>query len=319
MAYIDATSGDYPPTGFLFGVINTTTHEFVKVLPLNEIPGPMALDRATGDVYIAGNDSIRVFHGGNQSMGRRIGVGHLIVSVAYDRDVSDYIFVTSGNRVYAVDPQTDRVVGNATVGNGANGMALDPVSRRLYVAEYPDSEIFVFDAQSLSPVGIIALPACCAAQLAVDFKTHRLFATTSTKFVDVVSTQTDTFVNRVAVASSDQNSTNLVAVDPGGGRVFVASSPGGSIVELDGWGSAVTGRFRATSQIAGMSIDETAHELYLTNYHQVTVLGVSAVDIGSLLAGIGGVAALTVGVVALLAALRRKTRSQWQRSLARGH
>jgi len=306
-AYVDGTSGIYPPTGFSFGIVNVTSHEVVKVLPLDEIPGVMALDQEGGNVYIAGNASIQVFNEGNQSMGRTIVVGHPIRSIEYDGSISKNVFVTAGNNVYALDPHSGKIVGNATVGNGANGMALDSTGK-LFVAEYPDSEIFVFKAEGLSMIGTVRLPTCCAAQMAIDPRTHLLFATTGTRYVEVVDTQDYTLVNSLQVGSSDLNSTNVVAVDNETGRVYVSSSPGGSIAELDGSGKGSVSKFRADGQVAGMAVDSSTHELFATNYHQVTVFDISRTRILLVGLALGAVAAAVIAVAAVLIMRVRRRR-----------
>lgn len=324
-AYFDATSGEYPPTGFLFGVINTTSHEVLKVLPLDVVAGPMALDQASGDVYIAGNESIEVFNGGTQSMERAIAVGRGIVSMAHDGSVSPDIFFTSGNKVFALNPQTGAIAGSAIVGNGAGGLALDPTTGRLFVAEYPTGWIFVFRASNLSPAGVIRLPSCCANRMALNTKTHTLFATTRTNLVDVVDVQNDMFVRSIQVAPSSQNSTDNVAVDNATGRVFVTSSPGGSIVELDGSTGAVVGSLIATNQVAGLAVDTRTHELYATNYHQITVFDVARGRIVFFLLAIA-VVAVAISVVAVFLFVkwrdereRTKAIPGWQKSEGPGY
>ncbi len=305
LAYFDATSGDYPPTGFLFGIINTTNHEVSRVLPLDVVAGPMALDQATGDVYVAGNESIEIFNGGTQSMERVIEVGRGIVDMAHDGSVSPDLFFTSGNQVFTLDPETGAVVASATVGSGAGGLALDPDTGRLYVAEYPTGEIFVFQASSLAPAGIIKLPSCCANRMAVNARTHILFATTFTNLVDLVDVEAGSFLRSVQAASSGQNSTGSLAVDNATGRVFVASYPGGSIIELDGTTGAIVGSAEASSQVAGMAVDAETHELYATNYHQITVFDVGrGSTVLLLLAAV--LAAVAVTAVAVFFIVRRK-------------
>ena len=285
-----------------------TSHEVVKVFPLDEVPGVLALDEASGNVYVAGNDSIQVFYGGNQSMGERIAVGHPIRSLAYDGNVSRDIFVSAGNQVYGVDTVMGRVVESANVGNGANGIALDPASGKLFVAEYPDSKVFVFDAQGLAPAGVISLPTCCAAQIAVDTRTHTILVTTGTGFVDLINAQSDSFVNSVKVAPSSVNSTDLIAVDDGTGRAFVSSSPGGSILELDGSNGAVVGGFRVSSQVAGLAVDYRTHEVFATNYHQVTVFDGSRGRILFIILAAAAAAVVAVVVVAIVLVLRKPGR-----------
>ncbi len=305
-AYVDGMSGIYPPTGFTFGVINLTSHELVKTFPLDEIPEAMAIDQSSGNVYIGGGESIQVFDGGNQSMGRRIEIGHPVRSVAFDGVVSQDLFVTAGNQVFSVDLQSGRVARNASVGNGANGMAIDTSTGRLYVSEYPDSEVYVFQAQDLTPVETIRIPVCCAGQMVVNPKMHMLFAATGTKFVEIINTRTDFLQSSTPVASSSQNSTNLVTIDDATGRVFVSSSPGGSIIELDSTGDAVVGGFKVASQVAGMAVDSKTHELYATNYHEVTVFNLSRAPTLSLLLATGATI-VAVAVAAVILVFPRST------------
>ncbi len=311
LAYVDATSGEYPPTGFSFGVINTTTHEVVSVLGLPVVPGPMALDRGSGDVYIAGSDSIAVYDGGSRNFTSAMAVGRPILDMAHDGNVSGNIFFTSGNGVFALDPQTEKVTANATVANGPNALVLDPTNGRLYVSEYLAGEIAVFQASTLAPLGVVRLPACCAAQLALDTRTQMLYASTGSNYVDLVNAAADSFVVSLKVAPSPENSTNEIAVDSETGRVYVASTPGGSIIVLDGKAGIVTGALKAQTQVAGLAVDERTHELYATNYHQVTVFDVASAR-PLLLLAVGGVV-LAMGVVGVyLFARRRAARERRQ-------
>lgn len=304
-AYLDATSGDYPPTGFSFGVINVTSHELVKTLALNEVPGPMALDQASGDVYVAGTSSIAILDGSNQTFTRQIEVGRPILSMAHDGTVSRDVFFTSGDSVFALDPLTGRIVGNATVEGGAGGVALDSNNGRLYVGQYPVGAIAVFQASTLAPIGAISLPSCCASQFALDTHTQILIATSGSSSVFMVDASTDRFVKSVQVAPSGQNSTNAIAFDNNTGRVYVATSPGGSIVELDGTSGAVVGTLRTVSQVAGLAIDAKTHELYATDYHQVTVFDASRSRVFLLLLVVGG-AVVVVGVGLVYVIIKRR-------------
>jgi hypothetical protein len=270
LVYFDTVSGDNPPTGFSFGVINASTHEVSKILPLNVVSGPMALDQETGDVYVAGNLTIAVFDAANQTFVSQINVGKPILSMAFDSSVSSDVFITSGKQVIAINPQAREVVGSATFPNSVDGMALDPSNGRLYVGQYPQGGISVLEAASLAPVGTIGLPGCCALQFALDDRTQMLYAATGTSYVYVVNAGTDTFVKSFQVTTSDQNSTNAIAVDNLTGRVYVASSPGGSILELDTTGDIVQ-HYQVQSQVAALAIDTKTQELYAANYHELTV------------------------------------------------
>jgi len=320
LVYFDATSGEYPPTGFSFGIINATTHDVIKILPLDVSSGPMVLDQRSGDVYVAGSTSIAVLDGGNQSFVRDIEVGHPILSIAHDGSVSQNLFVASGNILFSLNPQTGAIVGNATFANDVDGVVLDPSNGRLFVGQYPAGGISVLDASDLAQVGTIGLPACCALQFALDDRTQTLYASTGTNYVYIVNAATDTLEKNLEVTQSSQNSTNAIAVDNSTGRVFVASSPGGSIIEIDGSSGAVTGNFKASNQVAGLALDPKTGELYATNYHQVTVFSIERTRIFFLLL-VGGAVLVVVALLAVFLFLRRRDaaerariQSGWQRS-----
>jgi DNA-binding beta-propeller fold protein YncE len=319
-AYIDATSGDYPPTGFSFGVINATSHALVKVLGLGEVPGPMALDQTTGNVYVAGLNSIAVFDGKNQAFDPPIDVGRPILSIAHDGSVSPDIFVTSGNQVLAIDPGTGTSVWNATLENSAGGLALDPANGRLFVSQYPSGAISVFQASDLSPVGKITLPSCCASQFALDPRTQTLYATSGTNGVFIINAVKDAFEKTVQVAPFAQNETNVIVADNDTGRVYVSVSPGGTIVELNGASGAVVGSLKVGSQPVGLAIDTKTHELYATNYHQITVFDASRARPFLLLLVLGG-AVVAVGIAVVVLVIRRseaRERMKIQEAASRG-
>ena len=304
LVYFDATSGVYPPTGFSFGIINVSTHQVIKVLPLDVNSGAMALDQENGNVFVAGNTTIAVYDEANQTFARQIDVGKPILSMDYDSSVSTDLYITSGYHVFAIDPQTGEVVRNATFANSVDGIVLDSSNGRLYVGQYPQGGISVLEASSLAPVGSIELPGCCALQSALDDRTQMLYAVTGTNNVYAVNTETDSFVKSFQVTSSDQNSTNAIAVDNMTGRLYVASSPGGSILEMDTTGDVVQ-HFQVQSQVAALAIDTETQELYASNYHSITVYDASRTRT-FLVAIFIGVAAAAIGAIFVYLFIRRR-------------
>jgi DNA-binding beta-propeller fold protein YncE len=316
LVYFDAVSGENPSTGYSFGVINASTHDVIKVLPLDVDSGPMVLDEETGDVYVAGqtNMTMVVYDPASQTFVRQINIGKPVLSMVYDRFASQDLFFTSGYQVFALNPQTGEVVGNVTLANNVDGIVLDSSNGRLYVGQYPKGGISVLEAASLAPVGTIGLPGCCALQFALDDRTQMLYAVTGTNDVYVVNTDTDSFVKSLMVAQSGQNSTNVIAVDNVTGRVYVASSPGGSVLELDAAGDVVQ-RYRVQSQVAGLAIDTKTQELYATNYHQLTVFDVAMNGTYLVPALIGGavvVVAVAAVFVYLLVGHKKRERKEVQ-------
>lgn len=306
LVYADGTSGENPPVGFTFGVINVTSHELAKVFPLDEIPGSVALNPANGDVYVAGNYSIEVFDQAAQNFTGLIEVGHLVLSMIYDEG-SGNIFVTSGDSVYAINPQSGRVTANATTSGGTEGMVVDPTNGLLYVSEYTTGQIAVFQASNLQPDGTIELPTCCAAWFALNTNTQTLYASTGSNYLDVVNAATNTFEKTFKVDPSSQNSTGAIVVDNDTDRVYVASSPGGSVLEVDGSTGTVlqTLKVQSDSAVAGLAIDTKTAELYATNYHYITVFEAGGRR-GLLFVLVLGVAVVVVAAVVVYLFVRRR-------------
>ena len=306
VVYFDATSGEYPPTGFSFGIINATTHEVIKILPLDVYPGAMVLDEASGDVYVAGETSIAVFDEGNLSFGHELELGRPILSMALDSSVSPDLYVTSNDSILALSPRTGAVLGDVTLSNSVDGIQLDPSNGKLFVGAYAGKEITVLNASSLATMGTIELPGCCAFQFALDERTQSLYTATGiSNYVYVVSAATDVFEKSVEVTQFGQNSTNLLAADETMGRIFVSSTNGESVAEIDGSNGHVSRLLNAPSVVAALAVDTKTQELYVANYHQVTVF--DARGSGTvLLVAVVAVAVVAVGAVGVYLLIRRR-------------
>jgi hypothetical protein len=277
VAYVDGMSGDYPPTGFSFGIINTTSHTLEpSVLGLNVTPGEMALDPASGDVYVAGTnvagaDSIEVFNGTTQSFTRLMNAGVPIRYILFDSVTGD-LLLTANNDVYQFDPGTGTMLRNATVGNLADGMAIDTSTGEVYVADYLSCSVVVLTTASLESVTTIHLPApCYPSQMALDQQARSLYIASGSNTVDIVNTVSNTFERSITVAADSTNATFAIALQEGTGNVFTLTEPGTTVTQIDGSTGSVVGRFQLTSVAYEMAVDQATGELYVSAYHDVMV------------------------------------------------
>lgn len=271
VAYIDGMAGTYPPTGYSFGIINTSSHTVERVFGLNVTAGEMTLDPATGNVYVAGADSIEVFQQSTQNFTRVMEVGVPIRYILFD-NASRNLFVTANGAVYEFDPASEKVLRSATVGVAAEGMAIDESTGDLYVADYLSCTVVVLKAASLSLVTSVHLPTPChPSQMALDKQTGSLYVTSDLNSVDVVGTANNKFERSITVAASDFNSTFAIALDERSGNVFVLTEPGTTVTQLDGATGQVVGRFQLTSVAYEMTVDQATGELYVSVYHDVEV------------------------------------------------
>ncbi len=310
VAYIDGMSGDYPATGFSFGIINTTSHALEpSVLGLNVTAGEMALDPASGDVYVAGADSIQVFNGGMQSFTRLMNVGVPIRYILFDSVTGD-LFLTANNAVYQFDPRTGTMLRNATVGTAAEGMAIDTSTGEVYVADYLSCSIVVLKTASLESVTTIRLPTpCYPSQMALDQQTRSLYIASGSNTVDVVNTVDNIFERSTTVAADSTNATFAIALQEGTGNVFTLTEPGTTVTQIDGSTGSVVGRFQLTSVAYEMAVDQATGELYVSVYHDVMVFEPLHSQSWLTLPVVAGLAAAALAVMALsLVLIRRRSK-----------
>jgi DNA-binding beta-propeller fold protein YncE len=272
VAYVDGESGIYPPTGFTFGIINLTSRSLLKVVPLPGEPGPMALDPSTGTVYVAGQTAVNVFNPGAQSFGRPLPTGLPISDLVYD-NLSGTLLFTSGGSLYQLAPSTGRILGNATVGKSAQGIAVDWVNGNVYVADYLSASVSVFGARTLSPLDTLELPApAFPSALVFDRARGEVYATTDESTVLGISTGSRSVSQRISLESEGINTTSVLALDGTGSLLFVGANPGNSVVEVDAISGTVLATFPVTSTVYDMGFDQKTGRLYASNYHHMSVI-----------------------------------------------
>jgi DNA-binding beta-propeller fold protein YncE len=272
LAYTDAVSGIYPPTGFSFAVVNLSSNEVVRELPFQGVPGPMAIDGATGRVYAAGSTSIFVYDPAVGNFTARIEVGKTVSGIAFD-SATRMLYAAAGSGVLMLDPASGRVVRSAAAGGSPQGIAVDARSGRVYVANYLSASVSVFSDKELAPIATVHLPAgSYPSQLAVDDATGRLYVTTDRNKVEVVDGDTGELMGRFEVGVGRANGTYLIALDTVRNRLFVATEPGYLISEFDSRSGRLLGWFRLASTAYEIVVDGVTGELLASNYHQITVI-----------------------------------------------
>lgn len=314
VAYVDGESGIYPPTGFTFGIINLTSMSLLKVVPLPGEPGPMALDPSTGTVYVAGQTAVNVFNPETQSFGKPLPTGLPISDLVYD-NLSGTLLFTSGGSLYRLAPSTGRILGNATVGKSAQGIAVDWLNGEVYVADYLSASVSVFSAGTLSPLDTLKLPApAYPSALVFDRAKGEVYATTDGSTVLGISTGSKSVSQTISLESAGINTTSVLALDGTGSLLFVGANPGNSVAEVDTGSGAVLATFPVTSTVYDMGFDQNTGRLYASNYHHVSVI--TPAQQASFPWMIAVAAVIAVGAVASLAAFlvsRRFTASGGRR------
>ena len=115
----------------------------------------MVTDNATNLIYSAqGNGTVSVIDGATNSQVDEISVGGLNSAIAFD-PTTNHFFVTDYNTasVWTIDAATNAVVGSAIpTGSHPDGVAVNPVTGKVYVANLSDGTVSVInEAQRPSP------------------------------------------------------------------------------------------------------------------------------------------------------------------------
>lgn len=304
LVYVDGMSGINPPEGFSFGVIFPGNESAGGVLGLQSTAGELALDGSSGTVYVAGDNSVTVIDGPSMTIERTIGLKIPIFGMVFDASTG-YLLLTSGNRLFQLDPATGRLLRNATVGEAAEGMAVDAGAGVIFVASYLSSSISVLRDPDLATVRTIKLPQpSYPSKLALDDRRGLLFATTDEQTIVEVSTSSYEVVRSIQVSQSNTNGTYALAVDAARDRIFVATEPGTVISELNETSGALLSTFAVFSGAYEIAVDQTTGKLFVTDYHQVTVITpAEATRPATLLAGYPILALLVVASAAAAACL----------------
>lgn len=296
LVYVDGMSGIYPPDGFSFGVVSLANQSLGTVLGLPGIAGELALDADSGIVYAAGQNSVTVIDVRNMTVERTITLKIPIFSIAFD-GATGYLLITSGNRVFQMDPASGRLLRNATVGDAAEGMAVDQASGTVFVANYLSSSVSVLRTADLTSVKTVELPSTTyPSQLSLDARHSVLYVTTDGQSVVRVSSRSYAVIGSIKVSESSVNGTYALAVDPQRDRLFVATEPGTTISELNATTGVLLATFAVDSAAYEMVVDQTTGILYVTNYHQISVISPVVVPIAEQQAPQYGLWALIAGV-----------------------
>ncbi len=216
-----------------------------------------ALDTTTGRVLYT--VPVRVFYQSGMDVAVDPQTGHVFIVGGADPGALSALTEGAGGLLHAAD-----------VGSYPQGMAVDPTTRRVFVADCGDRTVRVFDSASGRIVRTVATGRC-PTMVAVDARLGRAFVTNaSDNTVTAFDTRTYAVVRTVAVGLTPKT----LAVDARTGRVFVVNSSDGTVSVLD----ALTGQVQRTVAVGAdrpvlksytnqfdIAVDEKRDRVYVLN------------------------------------------------------
>ena len=229
------------------------TYTVSVTIPLDDLPQGVGVNPATGKVYVAD-------------------YGHAAV----------WVIDETTNAIVATIPVGTNTVGNTPNGINPLGLAVDPVTDRIYVANLNgaaapfDGNVSVIDGstdtltESMAvgdiPNGITNYPS----SVAIDPTTHIVYVGSNVWFggtsfggsVTAIDESTNTIITTVPVAGT---SNPWLAVDPTTHTLFATTGTNGTVLVMDGSTLAVTDTISDGTDPSGVAIDPITHTVLVSD------------------------------------------------------
>ncbi len=199
--------------------------------------------------------------------------------VAYDPS-NDLIYVASGGSaglngmLSVIDPATDTVFTNIVTGGllgGAQGVAVNPVTNSIYLANVVEQTVPVVDASTDTLITTITGLGPTPRELAVNPVANMIYVGnegngTGTT-LSVINGATNAIVQNITVGRGPEG----VAVNPITNRIYTANQGGNTVSVINGSTNTVIATVPVGSGPSELAIDTITNRLYVANSNSNTI------------------------------------------------
>jgi len=237
-------------------------------LPDSAVAGTMALDEADGTAYLALPDAGQVVrYDGQQAAVVAEGLGRPLGLALSPRYL--YVGDAAGRRLVMLDREGHGIMQVTDLGAAPGGLAYDPLMHRIYVTQLGPGTLLAFDADTLEPLGEVALGGLGLPRaLALDAEARRVYVAhdLSPKYgaVSIVDTETwRVIADRTGTWARPLTGCSAVAADAGRGRLMVSYSGGVALLDLDTLEFVEDASLPAGATSRGLALDPATGIVYL--------------------------------------------------------
>ncbi|HKW97451.1 MAG TPA: hypothetical protein VJN43_06935 [Bryobacteraceae bacterium] len=266
-------------------VIDAATHKLVASWPCGAGPWAVAVDPALGQVYTLNADdgTIAVLSSADGALKGVVPAGPFGAGVLAVDSATHRVYASSGintnNTVTILNGITRSIEAAVPVGNTPVGVAVDPASGHVFVANQQSGTISVMDSASNQVIETWHPARANVWGLAVDPGTRRLYATAppatigSFSGLEILDADQGTALGEVAGGSG----TDLVIVDPASHAVYFSDSDAGTVTVVDGLNPAAV--FSTGSGAHSLALAASG-AVYVGNYLDGTISEIAALEAG---------------------------------------
>ncbi|WP_043485522.1 YncE family protein [Geothrix fermentans] len=213
-------------------------------------------------VSVAGEGRVAVLDTRTLRELARVPAGRFPDGLAFDPE-NGRVFVSDerGGQVVVIETGTHRVVGQVPLGGEAGNTQYDPISRRIYTNVQTQNQLVAIDPNTLMVVARMDLPGAKGNHgLALDPDRRLAFVACEGNAVLLV---VDLVRGRVAASFAVGRDPDVLAFDPGTGRLVVASESGpASVFSEEGGALRREGDQEVGPNAHVVAIDPGTHLLY---------------------------------------------------------
>ena len=221
----------------LVSVINTVTNAQVALIPVGDGPQGVAVDAVTNRVYAVNvrDQTVSVIDGNTNTVidtipgldfrPRLLGINPVTNTVYVGNEGNG-----SGTTLAVINGLTDKIVQNITVGTGPSGVAVNPVTNRIYTANGTSNNVSVVDGSTNKviatiPVGLRPL------DVAVNTLTNRVYVSDSaSNTLSVIDGKTNTVIDTIAVGNTPRG----ISMDGTSNQIYLTNYGDNSLSVIDG-------------------------------------------------------------------------------------
>jgi len=225
-------------------------------------------------VYVTSGNGISAVDSSQRSVLATIPTSATFLTTSQD---GSRLYASAFNGLDVIDVATNIIVTTIPVGANPFESCLSPDGKRLYVAHFDSSSVFVIDVSNNSIISTISVPGN-PVRIAISPDASRIYVSTRSNGVAVVNPATNSVIHQIAGMSSTLPTG--ISFLPDSSRAYIGEAGGPIFYVVDARNDALIQAVTiagADGGISGITVTPNGNRIYLTNVRSSSTQGPRAV------------------------------------------